>query len=140
MPAAYARGFESMGPSEAFDLLSWSVPHHLSKIQTWDVSLESGGLGASGSYSNEILMSSVLPYPTKNIFLAFAICGSMLPLSPQLRLLEWICADKSHTYIAHDYNLPSPNICPMIRWYQDVLGWDSYSRGRHSPSLTCSPY
>lgn len=67
----------------------------------------------------------------------------MLPLSP-VKIIEWIWYfDKSHTYIAHsrDYNnLPSPNICPMIRCYQDVLGWDSYSRGRHSPSLTCSPY
>lgn len=64
MPGA----FESMGPSEVFDLLSWSAPHHLSKIPDLVMSPWSGGLGASGSYSNEILMSSMLPYQPRTYF------------------------------------------------------------------------
>lgn len=135
------RALVHVGPSEVFDLLSWSSASPSFKIPDLGMSPGSGGLGAGVGYSNEsdVFCASL---SAKNIFLAFAICGSMLPLPVKITEWIWVARQITHIYgYSRDYNnLPSPNICPMIRCYQDVLGWDSYSERAYSPSLTCSPY
>lgn len=62
------RAFEPMNPTEVFHLLSWSAPHHLWKIPDLVTSPWSSGRGARGSYSNEILMSSMFPYQPRTYF------------------------------------------------------------------------
>lgn len=142
-PAAYAQGFWAHEPYRGLSsTLLVSPSPSVKDPRPCDVSLEQWTWGSWEllQWNPDVVYVSL---STKNIFLAFAICGRTLPLSP-IKIIAWIWYfDKSHTYIVHsrDYNnLPSQNICPMIRWYQDVLGWDWYSIGRHSPSLPYSPY
>ena len=60
------------------------------------------------------------------------------------KVTDWIWYHgKSHMYPPYprDSNYPLPqNMCPLIRWYQDVLGWHWYSGGRYSPFLPYNPY